>query len=194
MAKSQSYDVVLDVYAPHNRNVRFWPAGETLRGEVRMTELATDRPPGALLSVGGSIPGQRLLIDTAERHVKIVDRMNLPENADKDRALRKLTQTEQYYRFAYKEYEPDIDYGVPVAEWPTWLWHLKRLVDHGRLKVVKGSLPGYSEIAAMCDHAKGIRIQLGDSCNVRPEDLDRPFYAMDERDAEKLLELETAGA
>lgn len=176
---TESFDVVLDAYAPRNRNVRFWPAGITLRGECRWDQLTGDSPNGAMLQTGGVIPGQRMLVDTKNRTVKIIDRMELPENKEKDSALRALVKTEHYWGGRFGHYEPEQNFELSEEEWPTWLWHMRRSVDHKRMNLVKGKIPGYSEILRMG------KVQLGDSCNVKPIDEKKPFYMLDESDAEK---------
>lgn len=185
MANDRQFDLVFDVEAPRNRNVWFRPANILLRGTVRMDQLSTDKPNGALLLVGGVIPGMRMMVDTKGRKVTVIDRMTLDENKDKDRALRKLTtENDQYRRARFGRYEDDQTFDVPQAEWPSWLWHMRRLVDHRRLQVVRGNLPKYSDILKMG------KVYLGDSCNVTPADKDKPFWVLDESDIPTYEELD----
>lgn len=179
MAGTENFDLVLDAYAPRNRNVRFWPAGITLRGECRWDQLTGDSPNGAMLQTGGTIPGERMLVDTKNRKVKIIDRMELPENKEKDIALRALAKTERFWGGRFDHYEKEQNFQVEEEDWPTWLWWMRRLVDHKRMNLVKGSLPEYSDILR-----RG-RVQLGESCNVRPLDEKKPFYMLDKTDAHK---------
>ena len=187
MANS-GYDLVLNVMAPCNRNPHFYPLQDVLIGTVRMSELRTDKPNGALLQVDMEIPGQQLQIDTALMHVKVIDRMTLPEFAEKDRKLRKLCQTEQYSLSNFRNYRPDIDTQVASKDWPTWLYHIRILVNAGRLHIEKGHklLPSIVSILKMCPPESKVRIQTGDSCGGKAADPDRPFYLLDARDAAPL--------
>lgn len=190
MAKESSgYDLVLDVVAPRNRNVRFGPAGINLRGEARIAEISSLNINGAMAKAGGSIPGQRILVDTRQHHVKIIDRMTLPESKSIDRALRELCRTEQYMHAKYGEYLPDYDAGgISDDEWPKWLYAMRRLVDHGRLKIVKGDnlLPKLSEILKLGP----VTFYVG---NVKSRNEEKPFNVLGPADAAKFEKLEAAG-
>lgn len=185
MPKS-GYDIELDVVAPRNRCVHFYPMHANLRGAVRMSEIASDRPNGALLQIRGmEIPGMRMLIDMQGMHVKVIDKMTLPENRDRDQALRRLTKQDKYSMFSFTDYEKDVDNAVTAAEWPTWLYHIRRLVDEGRLSIVSGGskLPTLDEILKMCPADGRIKVQLGSSFSLRPLDPSKPWFQADERDA-----------
>lgn len=176
-------DLVLDVRTPKSRNVRFYPAGITLRGEVEYTQCQTRNP--ALQYVGGRIPGMRMEVDTKSRTVRIVDRMSLPESKEIDRALRELSNTERYSRFKFGRYEDEQVYNVAERDWPTWLWHIRRLVDHGRLHIVSGqnNLPSPAKIAMMGT------VRYGDSVGVDGKNGVK-YWEMSEEEA---LELQGAG-
>jgi hypothetical protein len=192
MAKDASgrradYDLVLDVVAPRNRDVRFTPAGIVLRGEKRITEISSISVNGAIAMAGGVIPGQRLMVDLKMRHVKVIDRMTLPESRAIDKVLRDLCKTERYQQWKYGEYLPDSDFGgISEKEWPKWLFCIRRLVDHGRLRVVKGGelLPSLADIAKMGD----ITFFVG---NVRSRNEDKPFNVIGPQNASQF---ETASA
>jgi len=173
------FDCVIDFVAPRNRNIRFFPAGKNFRGECRLDQCVGNTP-AALLQVGGVIPGQRMLIDSKARYVKVIDRMNLRENQLIDRELRRLTRTEKYWNFEFGHYEDDQEYHLSENDFRTWLWHLKRIVDHGRGKVVQGTFP----VENYDDILKSGRVQLGDPMGLVPIDKDRPFYMADKRDVE----------
>jgi hypothetical protein len=191
MAKTAPYDLVLNVIAPRNRNVDFYPTRNVLRGTVRMSEIKSKSPNGALLQCGMEIPGMQLQLDMTLRHVKIIDRMTLHEFKEKDRQIRAIARQEGYQRFAFTDYEKDYDTNISPEDWPTWLWHIRVLVNAGRFQIVTGgnTLPSLSNILKMCEGR--IKVQTGDSCDVKASDQDRPFYLLDARDAEKY---ETAGA
>lgn len=176
-------DLVVDFVAPRNRNVRFYPAGRNFRGEVRIQETAGSTP-AALIQVGGVIPGQRMLVDSKRKYVKVIDRMTLKENQMIDRELRRLCRTERYWNFAYEHYEEDVEYNLSDNDWRQWLWWIKRLVDHGRARIVQGKLPVADGPAGDNEILKMGRFQFGDSCGLVPIDKDRPFYMADERDIE----------
>lgn len=182
MAK-ENYDLEIDVEAPRGRVVVFFPAHRQLRSTLRPQ-------PGEnsdiLLIAGGEIPGQRILIDTKLRHVKIIDRMGLKENEERARQIREAIKSEKYPHLLNTklEAEPDIDLDVDIKKWPEWLYHLANLEEQGRLKVRKGKLLTRNECLKMCNYKAGIRVQLSESGGLRDMNQDRPFYFLDERDAE----------
>jgi hypothetical protein len=152
--KTAGWDLVLDVeQEEHNRDPKFPPLGEKLRGTVRSTRMYTDRVNGAIAQVG-EIPGQRIMVDLERRHVKVIDRMTLKENAPIDKALRDLARRREDIRDDPNwQYVGDVDTSVSQSKWPTWLWWMRRLVDQGKLKVVSGGdkLPKLAEVLKMGD-------------------------------------------
>lgn len=172
---SFSPDIVLNVKAPHNRNVVFWPDGNTELRSAIVTKVGQNNDP--VLAASGEIPGHQIQIDTKNREVHIVDRMGFRENAGKCEALRKLAATEQYnWKVGRLEVQKPIEKNVSEDQWPTWLWHLRRLYDHGRLERVKGKLPVYDDILVLG------QVFTGDSCDITPKDPSRPHNVLDSRD------------
>lgn len=166
--QESEYDLVLDAVCEPNRDVLFLPAEMTLRGERRQEWIRSDNINGAISQVGGVIPGQRMLVDTRTRHVKIIDRMTLPENRSIDERLRKLTTADRYRMGRFTDYEKDIDMQVSADEWPKWLYCMKRCVDHRSMTLVRGTLPELVEIRKMG------RIVF-DAGNLTPKDPKNPF-------------------
>ena len=150
----------------------FYPLQKVLRSEKRLDQLKGSRIPGALLQVGGVIPGQQLRIDTKSKQALLIDRMTLPENREIDESLRRLTQTDQYRTSAYGQYEKEESFKIAHKDWATFLYHIRNLVNNERFVVVSGEklLPSIPDILEIGD------VQLGDNCNVTPIDKDRPFY------------------
>jgi hypothetical protein len=145
---TDDWDVVLDVEVyGYNRNPKFIPTGEELRGTVRSTQLFTDRPAGPITQVG-TIPGQRILVDLENWHVKIIDRMSLPENRQIDQALRDLARRSESIRIKPDwQYWPDVDLKLTNKDqWAKCLWYMRRMVDCGKLSQVEGQLPELKEI------------------------------------------------
>lgn len=172
----QSFPIVLDVVAPRNRDVLFYPAGRNLSGEARATEAVGNNINGALSRLG-TIPGHRILVDMEGRVVKIVHRMTLPENKDKDRQLRELAERNPKYRHCrFGSYEDDQEFKVAPSEWPTWLWHIRCLVNHKRLRIEKGAnlIPTPDDIYAMASKT-GYWPVLGDRGSASYQDPTRPF-------------------
>lgn len=180
--------VELDARCPSNRNPRFRPLNITFRGDARVDEARGKNLNTAYQTVAGEIPGDRIILDLDQKSLTVVDRMTLKENKAKDEALKTLAETsEDHWQCRYGRHKPDQTYQASDKEWPTWLWFIRRMVDDEKLAVVTGKtkLPEWKEILAMCDHERGIVVKLGDSCGLKPEDKDRPFYQLDERDIEE---------
>lgn len=164
MAKSQSfresdYDLVLDACTNGqevvvngkverrggNQNVWFIPAGVSLHGEIRAEWLHSSRVPGAILQVGGVIPGHRLLVDTKGRTAKIIDRLSLPEHAKLVEQLRVIGQTERYWHARFDALRKDVDFNIADDEFAKWMYCIRRCVDHGTLQLVRGTVPTLEE-------------------------------------------------
>lgn len=168
---ASSYDVVLDVRAPHNRNPFYYPAQKTLRGEIRIAEVANKNVPGILANIGGLIPGHQVHLDMKGRKVKIVDRIGLPENADLLRRMRTILKAVEGPVSDLGDPDPDEQFQSAVEEWPTWLYHTRLMLDRGRLHDIRGAdkIPPLDEIRRL-----GV-IRLGDQGNVPPKDPKRPW-------------------
>jgi len=166
-----SFDVVLDVRVPHNRNPFFYPAQKVLRGEAQIAQIAAKNVPGVMAQIGGVIPGHQVQVDTKGKRVKIVDRMGFKENAELLRKMRDVEKRSETPFPAIGDPDPDEEFKSTDEEWPTWLYHIRQMVEHGRLHFVKGegSIPSIDEIRRM-----GV-IRLGDQGNVPPKDPKRPW-------------------
>lgn len=196
----QKWDIVADLVAPSNRDLYFRALGGIhLRGEYRMSVARGKSINGAFAEVGGVIPGQRMMIHLASRHIKIIDRMTLDESKQIVEKLKRLTQTDEYRRFRFDKFLDPIQQTVTVREWPTVLWYIRRWQVTERLRLVSGGdlIPTEAGILKMCDHEAGIVVTLGDSGNVVPTNKDRPFTQLDERDLGEYEEVKkptTSGA
>lgn len=180
LMRKTNYDLVIDVESPLSRNIVFYPAAMSFRSTLRA--LPGDHT-GIIDRVDKEIPGHRLLINTKARSITLIDRMSLPENAEKAKTIRKLAQNERYWYIGELESEPDVEFpNLSHRKWLQWLYHLRIHVDAGKFRIVSGSLPLKAEILSMCDWRNGLRIQLGDSCGVKFDKDERPFYMVDERD------------
>ncbi len=153
-----AFDLVLDVRYK-NRNVAFGPGGsQPLAGEYNIADINSDKIPGGLNQIGGKLPGYRVEIDTKNARGKIIDKLRLKENAammDKIRFLLANDNIPQRIGEKWKrddamdEGEWDLSGDAPPQNLATWLWHLRKLVDAGRLHVVKGTMPSEDVIRAM---------------------------------------------
>lgn len=146
--REQDYDLVLDAVCANNRNTYFTPARYTLRGELRASELKVENN-GALSAVGGVVPGQRMLVDTKAKHIKIIDRMTLPEHKALDEQMRKLHETDAFWAHRYTDYLGDVDFAPSEEEWPKWLYCMARCVEAGTMRLVRGNLPSSRECRAL---------------------------------------------
>lgn len=164
MAKAQQfresdYDLVLDARVDGkevtingrterrggNQNVWFIPAGMSLAGEIRAEWLHSSRVPGAILQVGGVIPGHRLLVDTKGKTAKVLDRLSLPEHARLVEQLRAIGQTERYWHARFDALRKDVDLSIADEEFAKWMYCIRRCVDHGTLVVVRGNVPSLED-------------------------------------------------
>ena len=87
--------LVFDVRCKFNRNPYFVPLEGCLRTEIRQSEISLDKIPGLLNMVGGSIPGHRIEIDREKNCARIIDRMHLPENKEKDKLIRNALRRDE---------------------------------------------------------------------------------------------------
>lgn len=175
-----------------NQNVWFVPAGMSLAGEMLMQHVHAKRVPSAIANVGGVIPGHRMLVDTKAKHVKIIDRLSMPENRRILDELKRLSETEDYWHSRFGTLRKDVDFNVPDADWPKWIYCIRRAVDHGNMVIVRGEnlLPSSDKCREMGEmvfnNANGI--SLKDSRN--PFNVLRPPKA----DGGKKSEMAGAGS
>lgn len=148
--------LVFNVRCKFNRNPFFVPLQGCLRTEIRHEEIRLKNIPGLLNLVGGSIPGHRIEIDTKKNVGRIVDRMNLPENKEKDKQIRNALRSDEFT--LGKEFGPsyDTDGCLPAGDHKfsdsvpgnaaSWLFWCRRMYDDGKLELVEGNVPELDEI------------------------------------------------
>ena len=176
----EKYDVVIDIAHPkYNRDIRFFPMKTTLEGEVRQERLHTDKPSGAIGSLGGVIPGQRMYVDVKNQSVKIIDRKSLQKWKPLLTKALELSRTERYRNFRFNSVKQDIDIGVPDHEWPTWLYHIRLLMNAGKFQAVKGEskIPSIEEIRKMGT------VQIYDNWGITPKDSENPFWELQQQES-----------
>ena len=189
----QKYDIVVDAMAPLGREIIFPPAGGMkIRSEVRLDHIF-GKSNGALAMIGGKIPGQRMCISLGKNggSCKIVDCMNLQENSSIDAKMRDLTTKDEFRQFKYDVYVKDIDFSISKKEMPQWLYWIRRIVDHGRFKILKGKdkIPSYRKIIEMA----GGTLVVSDDYGTTPKTKDtQPFNTISTDDL--VDEPEKAGA
>lgn len=153
--------IVLNVQCKINRNPYFVPLEGRLKTEIRHSEIKLDKIPGLLNMVGGSIPGHRIEIDTDKKIGRIIDRMHLPENEEKDKLIRNALRSDE--RTLVKEFGPTYDTEDCLTEGEhklmddgpgnlaTWLWWCRRMYDEKKLELIEGKLPTLDEIRKIGD-------------------------------------------
>lgn len=148
--------LVFDVRCKRNRNPYFVPLGGCLRTEIRLEEVKLKHLPGLLNSVSGSsIPGHRIEIDTKNRVGRIIDRMHLPENKEKDKQIRaalradEMTVGKEFGNYNTEGCLPEEDHkfsdSVP-GNLASWLFWCHRMHADGKLELIEGVLPDLDEI------------------------------------------------
>jgi len=175
------FDLVIDVaHKTKNRDIFFFPLQQNLKGEIHQARIQSDRPSGYIGRLGGMIPGHRLYIDTKNRAVKVLDRKSLKEwKAPLEEAL-KIARSQEGRNLRFNSVEADADYGVPEKEWATWMYHIRILVDAGKFRVEKGSVPEMGKIRKMGE------IQLSDDGGIPPKDPKKPFWILSPEEEEKV--------
>ena len=155
---SKGYDLVFDVVARRNRNVRFFPAQGNLQGEVNISQISSDKVPGYLNQVGGWIPGYQIQIDTKGRKARIVDRLKQEDHApilEKCRVVHATAMNGAFAPITSENFKREGDV-VDEAEFEmsddpsnslaTWLYHCWNLQRRNKLTLIKGKLPTLDEI------------------------------------------------
>ncbi len=160
MLEKADANLVFDVRYK-NRNVTFIPAGAMpLAGEMHMNLIATDKVPGKIGKIGGVLPGYQIWLDTKSNpaRARVVDKLALPEYAEMMDQIRYLLATAEDFPQRIGENFRRDDCLNPVdvtlskdpdgfpTNLATWLFHLKRLTDNGRLHLLKGELPSFKKI------------------------------------------------
>ena len=157
--------IVLDVQCKFNRNPYFVPLSGCLRTEIRHEEIRLKHIPGLLNLCGGSIPGQRIEIDTKKGVGRIIDRMHLPENKEKNKQIRAALRNDEdtigkEFGTSYNTegclFEGDHKLSdSPPGNLASWLFWCRRMLDDGKLKLVEGDLPSLDDIRKLGDVSGG---------------------------------------
>lgn len=155
-----AWDIALDVRVKRNRNLFFYPAQGVLATELRSSEI---RGEGGshLNAIGGTIPGHRIEIDTKAKKVRVVDRLKLPENSELLERINEYMRSSDYFLHSglapdfrrdgcVREFERKLS-NTPPDNLATWLYHARKLVDMGKLHLVRGQLPTLEEIERNAD-------------------------------------------
>lgn len=157
--------LVFNVRCKLNRNPYFVPLGGCLRTEIRHEEIRLKNIPGLLNLCGGSIPGQRIEIDTKKGIGRIIDRMHLPENKEKDKQIRNALRNDE--NAIGKEFGPlyntvgcleegDHKFSESLpGNLASWLFWCRRMYDDGKLELVEGDLPSLDDIRKLGDVSGG---------------------------------------
>lgn len=153
--------LVFNVRCKFNRNPYFVPLQGCLRSEIRHEEIRLKHIPGLLNLVGGSIPGHRIEIDTKKNVGRIIDRMHLPENKEKDKQIRNALRSDEFTvgkefgpSYNTEECLPEGDHefskGLP-GNLASWLYWCHRMHADGKLELVEGEIPTLDEIRKIGD-------------------------------------------
>ncbi|HTI50346.1 MAG TPA: hypothetical protein VL475_05325 [Planctomycetaceae bacterium] len=126
-----------------------------LHGEVSQLEISSDYPPGLLAQLGGILPGDRLTVNFKDRKYSVVHKLNMPENKKLAAQVKALAATPQGGMQQGIKFGEDDEGTISEFDVPTWLYHLRRLVDEKKLHIVSGSLPTCDEAVEMGPVATG---------------------------------------
>jgi hypothetical protein len=122
----------VEVDAPKDSHLWFPPIGAAVRGRLDLMRLVKRDPHAAMLTshFPKGVPGQRIHIDLAAKQCSIVEPLHDAEWADCKRELERRSLP-----------IPQAVELHPGAHVPDWLWGVKRAIDAGYVRIVKGELP-----------------------------------------------------
>ncbi len=124
--------LVIEADTPSDGNVFFPPAQERVRGRFDATRRVGRNPDAAALLGQWTkpVPGQRIAIDTTAGEGSIIE----PLRTDEENA----SIVELFNKRSIKVPESQSFSGIHV---PSWLAHMKALVQSGLARVVEGKVP-----------------------------------------------------
>ncbi len=155
------YKLVFDVQCKFNRHPSFFRLEGCLRTEIRQKETSLDNIPGLLNMDGRSIPGYRIEIDREKNCARIIDRMHLPENEEKNKLVRNALLRDE--NTLVKEFGPTYETKECLSEseheftdggpgnLASWLWWCRRMYDEKKLILVEGKVPTLDDIRRIGD-------------------------------------------
>jgi len=113
-------------------NLWFPPMQQTIRGRLDFMRMARREQNALKLfnSFPRGVPGQRLRIDLRTKKCSVVEPLHEAEwEGTRDEIIRRRLPI------------PKRSEDVPAAHMPDWLHEIKRSVDAGHLRIVKGEFP-----------------------------------------------------
>lgn len=122
----------VEVDTPKDSNLYFPPIGEAVRGRLDFLRLSRRSVNAIQLSIPfpNGVPGQRIRVDLAEKRCSISEPLHDPEwgSAKKEIEKRGLPI-------------PTAEETYPGAHVPDWLHAIRRAVEAGYVRIVRGELP-----------------------------------------------------
>jgi len=158
MVKADTIEVEID--NAKNFDLFFQPLARPLRGRLVMSRIPEPSAAGLARRFADAIPGQRVVLSTGDATATIVE----PLRDDSGCA----TIREKLAKKGFDIPKTETHEGIDV---PTWLFHLRRAVEAGYAKVIRGSLPS-GEIKGARKSFFGRRASAGGSAALASENAD----------------------
>jgi hypothetical protein len=138
-------EIIIEIAAPLNRQVRFGPTGETLRGHWSHAVTggrSVHESISQLHSVAPEIPGIYLSLDV---HARVAKRYDPLRDTEEGRQLwAKIDDVLKRFPEALGQMQPwdaAVYTELDDNQVKTWLYEMRKLVDDGLARVVPGSMP-----------------------------------------------------
>jgi hypothetical protein len=130
--------VEIEVDNAQNRNLFFLPLQRPVRGRLDFGREADPEAIRLTRDFPTPIPGQRIQFDADREEAALLE----PLHGEDHRALRELIARKNYGAL-----EPERQvFPVPKDQQPTWFYWLRRAVNAGLARVVRGALPELTAI------------------------------------------------
>jgi hypothetical protein len=130
--------IEIEVDTPNNGDLFFLPAMQRVRGRFLPTRVASEDIGRLVRDFPNGVPGQRIRLDTAAAMGSIIEPLHDEEHAATAAAVEKRL-------LANAPGNGEVGYDPPVKEHmafvPTWLLWMRRAVNAGYARLVKGKLP-----------------------------------------------------
>lgn len=139
-------EVVIEIGDSRNRNVLYPPTATQLRGawkkanligitmDVRMTQMP-------------DLPGLYVVLDCKRARLMVVDPLSAPEN--KSLLVQASAVHKDVFRVPAGPEQDKVENDLNDTRLKTNLYWMRRLVDNGQARVVKGELPAMDDIETL---------------------------------------------
>lgn len=128
--------IVLEISGPKSESILFPPTQSRLRGRFTMSNHPGQTAAAQITMMGSFIPGMCIKFDGQKKQLVVFDPLGTDEYKDQmdkiktlhKEAFRTKTRVEETVEYAFKN----------ATDAKTVLWEMRKLVDAGLAKIVKG--------------------------------------------------------